>query len=91
MEALLEEERRSLEISRLSLVAERQNIKRMLSSIRLEMVRNGTSNALPPEAYQAVVSAGNQGTKVTPLESQEVTSFTDEMGPVADASYHQLV
>lgn len=89
MEELLEEERRNLETARVGLVAERQNIKRMLENIRAEMARGGGSSGLPQDAYHAVVSAGNQGIKVSPVEQE--TPLQGDMGPVVDGTYQQLV
>ncbi|KAF8503176.1 SWIRM domain-containing protein [Gautieria morchelliformis] len=89
MEELLEEERRNLETARVGLVAERQGIKRVLEGIRAEMARNGPGgSALPPDAYQTVVAAGSQGTKVTPVGPVQMQ---DNMGPIAEGSYQQLV
>lgn len=89
MEELLEEERRNLETARVGLVAERQGIKRVLEGIRAEMTRNGSGSALPPEAYQAAIATGSQGTKVTPVGPEML--MQDGLGPVTQASYQPLV
>lgn len=89
MEELLEEERRNLETARVGLVAERQGIKRVLEGIRAEMARNGSGgSALPPDAYQAAVNAGSQGTRVTPVAPEAIQG---DSGPVLEGNYQQLV
>ncbi|GJJ13994.1 hypothetical protein Clacol_008251 [Clathrus columnatus] len=88
MEELLEEERRNLETSRVALVAERQNIKRVLENIRSEMARNGSSAVLPRDAYQTAVDAGSQGTKAAPVPSD--VPLQEDMGPIPDGAYQQL-
>lgn len=88
MEELLEEERRNLETSRVALVAERQNIKRVLENIRSEMARNGSAPTLPHDAYQTTVDAGSQGTKITPVASD--VPFEEGMGPIPEGSFQQL-
>jgi SWI/SNF-related matrix-associated actin-dependent regulator of chromatin subfamily C len=89
MEELLEEERRNLESARIGLVAERQGIKRVLEGIRAEMARNGSGAVLPPDAYQTVVAAGSQGTKVTPVGPD--VQMQGNVGPIVEGSYQQLV
>ncbi|KAF8521110.1 SWI/SNF complex protein [Hysterangium stoloniferum] len=88
MEELLEEERRNLETARISVIAERQGIKRVLEGIRAEMLRNGAAGAIPPDAYQSVVAAGSQGTKVVPVSD---VPLHGDMAPVHDGSLQQLV
>lgn len=88
MEELLEEERRNLETSRVALVAERQNIKRVLENIRSEMARNGSAATLPHDAYQSAVDAGSQGTKVVPVAPD--MPLQGEMGPISEGTYQQL-
>ncbi|KAF8574530.1 SWIRM-domain-containing protein [Ramaria rubella] len=90
MEELLEEERRNLETARVGLVAERQGIKRVLEGIRAEMVRNGSgASGLPSDAYQTVVAAGSQGTKVNSVGLD--VPLRDDTGPVPEGSYQPLV
>jgi len=89
LEDILEEERKSLESARMGLVNERLNLKRMLETVRAEMVKNN-----PAGAVQVVNQAGphpfgttSQGTMVNEVGA---SSTQGDIGPVPDGSTLQL-
>jgi SWI/SNF related-matrix-associated actin-dependent regulator of chromatin subfamily C len=89
LEEILEDERKSLESARLGLVNERMNLKRMLDSVRAEMVKNN-----PAGAVQVVNQAGahpfgttGQGTMISEVGASSAQS---DVGPVSDGATLQL-
>lgn len=89
LEEILEDERKSLESARLGLVNERMNLKRMLDTVRAEMVKNN-----PAGAVQVVNQAGahpygttGQGTMISEVGASSAQS---DVGPVSDGATLQL-
>lgn len=76
LEELLEEERKGLESTRMALVNERVNLKRMLDGVRAELGKN------------ASLGTTSQGTPVSEVPSG--TPIEGEVGPVSDGSFAQL-
>ena len=83
LEDLLEEERRTLEAARVSLVNERVGLKRALDGVRAELARhsNGTSSAGAVAAAVAQTGLGNvgQGLRATEVQGNAITE--SEGGP----------
>lgn len=76
LEELLEEERKGLESTRMALVNERVNLKRMLDGVRTELGKN------------ANLGTTGQGTPVSEVPSG--TPIEGDVGPVNDGSFAQL-
>lgn len=76
LEELLEEERKGLESTRMALVNERVNLKRMLDGVRSELGRNSN------------LGTTGQGTPVSEVPSG--TPIEGDVGPVSDGSFAQL-
>lgn len=76
LEELLEEERKGLESTRMALVNERVNLKRMLDGVRAELGKN------------ANLGTTSQGTPVSEVPSG--TPIEGDVGPVSDGSFAQL-
>lgn len=76
LEELLEEERKGLESTRMALVNERVNLKRMLDGVRAELGKN------------ANLGTTGQGTPVSEVPSS--TPIEGDVGPVSEGSFAQL-
>lgn len=76
IEELLEEERKGLESTRMALVNERVNLKRMLDGVRTELGKN------------ASLGTTGQGTPVSEVPSG--TPIEGDMGVVSEGSFAQL-
>ncbi|KAH9917638.1 Smarcc1 protein [Epithele typhae] len=92
LEELLEEERKSLESARMTLVNERVNLRRMLEHVKSELAKHGGApgpglTAAVTQAQAGLVASG-QGTRVS--EVQNGALMEGEMGQVADASLAAL-
>jgi SWI/SNF related-matrix-associated actin-dependent regulator of chromatin subfamily C len=87
LEDILEEERKGLESARMALVSERVGLKRMLDSVREEMVRNGQTE-VPPAVAQANLGTMGQGTVIN--EVQPGTSMEGDTGPISDGNVAHL-
>ncbi|KDR79983.1 hypothetical protein GALMADRAFT_222909 [Galerina marginata CBS 339.88] len=90
LEDILEEERKSLESARLSLVNERVGLKRMLDAVRAEIARNGVG----PGVVGVVTQGGpnplgttGQGTIINEVGSMSTQS---DVGPLPDGATLQL-
>lgn len=83
LEDLLEEERRTLEAARVSLVNERVGLKRALDGVRAELGRhtNGTSGAGAVAAAVAQTGLGNVGQGLRAAEVQGNAITESEGGP----------
>jgi SWI/SNF related-matrix-associated actin-dependent regulator of chromatin subfamily C len=83
LEDLLEEERRTLEAARVSLVNERVGLKRALDGVRAELARhsNGTSSAGAVAAAVAQTGLGNVGQGLRATEVQGNAIAESEGGP----------
>jgi SWI/SNF related-matrix-associated actin-dependent regulator of chromatin subfamily C len=83
LEDLLEEERRTLEAARVSLVNERVGLKRALDGVRAELGRhsNGTSSAGAVAAAVAQTGLGNVGQGLRAAEVQGNAITESEGGP----------
>ena len=84
LEDLLEEERRTLEAARVSLVNERVGLKRALDGVRAELARhsNGTSSAGAVAATVAQTGLGNVGQGLRAAEVQGNAIAESEGGPL---------
>ena len=83
LEELLEDERKSLESARMSLVNERLGLKRMLDTVKGELVKNQTGMSTPG----ALVEAANQAQEVLISNGPRVAevqgvAMEGDMGPV---------
>ena len=85
LEDLLEEERRTLETARVSLVNERVGLKRTLDGVRAELARhsNGTSSAGAVAAAVAQTGLGNVGQGLRAAEVQGNAVAESEGGPLS--------
>lgn len=78
LEELLEEERKGLESTRMALVNERVNLKRILDGVRTELGKNVVGG----------MGTTGQGTPVSEVPSG--TPMEGDVGPVSDGSFVQL-
>ena len=85
LEDLLEEERRTLETARISLVNERVGLKRALDGVRAELARhsNGTASAGAVAAAVAQTGLGNVGQGLRAAEVQGNAVAESEGGPLS--------
>jgi SWI/SNF related-matrix-associated actin-dependent regulator of chromatin subfamily C len=85
LEDLLEEERRTLEAARVSLVNERVGLKRVLDGVRAELARhsNGTASAGAVAAAVAQTGLGNVGQGLRAAEVQGNANAESEGGPLS--------
>jgi SWI/SNF related-matrix-associated actin-dependent regulator of chromatin subfamily C len=85
LEDLLEEERRTLETARVSLVNERVGLKRALDGVRADLARhlNGTSSAGAVAAAVAQTGLGNVGQGLRAAEVQGNAVAESEGGPLS--------
>lgn len=85
LEDLLEEERRTLEAARVSLVNERVGLKRALDGVRAELARhsNGTGSAGAVAAAVAQTGLGNVGQGLRAAEVQGNAIAESEGGPLS--------
>ena len=92
LEDLLEEERRTLETARVSLVNERVGLKRALDGVRAELARhsNGTSSAGAVAAAVAQTGLGNVGQGLRATEVQGNALAESEGGPSNGANILSL-
>ena len=92
LEDLLEEERRTLEAARVSLVNERVGLKRALDGVRAELARhsNGTSSAGAVAAVVAQTGLGNVGQGLRATEVQGNAIAESEGGPSNGANILSL-
>jgi SWI/SNF related-matrix-associated actin-dependent regulator of chromatin subfamily C len=92
LEDLLEEERRTLEAARVSLVNERVGLKRALDGVRAELARhsNGTSSAGAVAAAVAQTGLGNVGQGLRAAEVQGNAIAESEGGPSNGANILSL-
>ena len=83
LEDLLEDERRTLEAARVSLVNERVGLKRVLDGVRAELARhsNGTGSAGAVAAAVAQTGLGNVGQGLRATEVQGNAIAESEGGP----------
>ncbi|KAF8879659.1 SWI/SNF complex protein [Gymnopilus junonius] len=90
LEDILEEERKSLESARLSLVNERVGLKKMLDAVRAEITRNGVGPGVAGVVAQGgpnPLGTTGQGATVTEVGSSSVQS---DIGPLPDGTTLQL-
>jgi SWI/SNF related-matrix-associated actin-dependent regulator of chromatin subfamily C len=92
LEDLLEEERRTLEAARVSLVNERVGLKRALDGVRAELARhsNGTTSAGAVAAAVAQTGLGNVGQGLRAAEVQGNAIAESEGGPSNGANILSL-
>ncbi|KAI0642569.1 Smarcc1 protein [Trametes meyenii] len=92
LEELLEDERKSLESARMTLVNERVNLKRLLDNVKSELAKHGATPAAglanAVTHAQAGLAASGQGTKVTEVQGGAPTE--GDSGPVSEGSVAQL-
>lgn len=90
LEDILEEERKSLESARLSLVNERVGLKKMLDAVRAEITRNGVGPGVAGVVAQGgpnPLGTTGQGNTVTEVGSGSAQS---DIGPLPDGTTLQL-
>ncbi|KAI0298660.1 SWIRM-domain-containing protein [Multifurca ochricompacta] len=92
LEDLLEEERRTLEAARMSLVTERIGLKRALEGVRAELARhsNGTSSAIAVAATVAQTGVGSTGQGLRATEVQGTAAAEGEGGPLSGGNIAAL-
>ncbi|EPT02204.1 hypothetical protein FOMPIDRAFT_1118901 [Fomitopsis schrenkii] len=93
LEALLEDERRSLESARMALVGERVGLRKMLETVRAELTK--AQNGGPPQGAavaaqqaQAALTSTGQGTRVSEVPAG--TPMDASAGPVTGGNVAQL-
>ncbi|KAI9438582.1 SWIRM-domain-containing protein [Lactarius indigo] len=92
LEDLLEEERRTLEAARVSLVNERIGLKRALEGVRTELAKhsNGTSTTGAVAAAIAQTGLGTTGQGLRATELQGNTTVEGEGGPLSGGNIATL-
>jgi len=92
LEDLLEEERRTLEAARVSLVNERIGLKRALEGVRTELAKhlNGTSSTSAVAAAIAQTGLGTTGQGLRATELQNNATTEGEGGPLSGGNIAAL-
>jgi SWI/SNF related-matrix-associated actin-dependent regulator of chromatin subfamily C len=92
LEDLLEEERRTLEAARVSLVNERVGLKRALDGVRAELAKhsNGTSSASAVAASAAQANLGTTGQGLRAAEVQSNAATDGDGGPLSGGNIAAL-